>query len=178
MLLFGTQGVGKKTLMKTLDDSQSLLLKKTTSRDEHFKWYDYIKKTEELPGAGSLVNVRIWRQTTQERGFTTGQMNQAVCALYMADVTQSISDVKQNLIKHQKQIVDTCRGDIISILVVNKSDIPLRKFDKNMGRDLARTTGFQKYIEISAKTGTNSGKVMETILGDVEKRALWQRERR
>lgn len=105
-------------------------------------------------------------------------MNQAVCAIYMADVTQSISDVKQNLMKHRKQIIDTCRSDIIDILVVNKSDIPLRKLDKNHGRDLARTTGFQKYIEISAKTGTNTGKVMETILSDVERRALQQRERR
>lgn len=61
MLLFGAEGVGKKSFMRTLDDSQSLPLKKTTSRDEHFKWYDYIKKTEELPGGGSKVHVRIWR---------------------------------------------------------------------------------------------------------------------
>lgn len=39
-------------------------------------------------------------------------------------------------------------------------------------------TGFIKYIEISAKDGTNMGKVMETILSEVEKNALWQRERR
>ena len=61
MLLFGEQGVGKKRFMEALNDDQSLPLKKTASRNEHFNDYDYIKKTELLPSTGKQVNVRIWR---------------------------------------------------------------------------------------------------------------------
>ena len=77
-----------------MNDSQSIQLKKTLSRDEHFQWYDYIKKTEELPSSDQQVNVRIWRQTTADRGFTTAQLNTAVCAIYMLDVTKPFIDVK------------------------------------------------------------------------------------
>ena len=51
VLLFGDKGVGKKCFMDSINDSHSILLKKTKSRDEHFQWYDYIKKTEELPNS-------------------------------------------------------------------------------------------------------------------------------
>ena len=61
VLLFGDKGVGKKCFMDCMDDSQSMVLKKTRSRDEHFKYYDYIKKTEELPNTDQQVIVRIWR---------------------------------------------------------------------------------------------------------------------
>ena len=35
-----------------------------------------------------------------------------------------------------------------------------------------------KYIEVSSTEGTNIGKVMETILSQVEKNQMWQPERR
>ena len=105
-------------------------------------------------------------------------MKQAVCAVYMTDVTKSITEIKQGLAKYRKEIEDRCRADIIDILVVNKSDIVLRKLDKTTGVNLARKTGFFKYIEMSALNGTNTGKLIESILNEVDRKALWQQERR
>ena len=105
-------------------------------------------------------------------------MNQAVCAIYMMDVKMKQSDALKTLTKHRFVVNEQCRPDIISILVVNKMDIPLRKFDKEQGKELAGKTGFMKYIEISSKEGTNTGKVMESILVEVERKSMWQTERR
>ena len=54
----------------------------------------------------------------------------------------------------------------------------LKKVEKKHGRELAAKTGFTKYIEVSSTEGVNVGKVMETVLIEVENKALWQRERR
>ena len=79
--------------------------------------------------------------------------------------------------KHKLLVQEQCRPDIINVLVGNKSDIKLKKLEKKHGRDLAYKTGFVKYIEASAKEGINIGKVMETVLSEVEKNMLWQPER-
>ena len=81
------------------------------------------------------------------------------------------------MVKHKLLVQEQCRPDIINVLVGNKSDIKLKKLEKKHGRDLAYKTGFIKYIEISAKEGVNIGKVMETVLSEVEKNMLWQPER-
>ena len=75
--------------------------------------------------------------------------------------------------KHRQLIINECRADIINILVGNKSDIKLKKLDKKYGRELGMKTGFVKYIEISAKDGTNTTKVMETVLSEAEKICLY-----
>ena len=43
VLIFGEKSVGKKLFMQRANEAQQIELKKTLSRDEHFKFYDYIK---------------------------------------------------------------------------------------------------------------------------------------
>ena len=47
--------------MQRADEAQQIELKKTISRDEHFKYYDYIKLKASLPKEDIPVIVRLWR---------------------------------------------------------------------------------------------------------------------
>ena len=61
MLIFGDKAVGKKCFMQRVNEAQQIQLKKTLSRDEHFRFYDYIKMKASLPHSEMLVNMRLWR---------------------------------------------------------------------------------------------------------------------
>ena len=72
VLIFGEKGVGKKCFMQQMNEGQKTIhLKKTITRDEHFKYFDYIKMTVTLPNSEDQVNMRLWRQTTEAKGFTS-----------------------------------------------------------------------------------------------------------
>ena len=148
-------------------------MKKTLSRDEHFRYYDYIKMTVTLPNSDQQANMRLWRQTTDAKGFTSPQLNNAVCAVYLMDLTKSEEDVVEKLVKHKRLLYDQSRPDIISILIGNKSDDGKRKLTKDRGRRLAKELQFMRYIEVSSVEGTNIGKVLETILSSVERNQMW-----
>ena len=135
VLIFGEKGVGKKSFMQQMNEGQKTLqIKKTITRDEHFKYFDYIKMTVTLPTSSDQINMRLWRQTTESRGFTSPQLNNAVCAVYLLDLTKSEAEITEKLLKHRQVLIDTCRPDIISLLIGNKSDNPDRKIKKNKAR--------------------------------------------
>ena len=70
VLIFGDKSVGKKSFMQRANEGQQIELKKTLSRDEHFRYFDYIKIMASLPNSEVQVNMRLWRQTTENKGFT------------------------------------------------------------------------------------------------------------
>ena len=104
VLIFGEKGVGKKSFMQRADEAQQIELKKTISRDEHFKYYDYIKLKASLPKEDIPVIVRLWRQTTECKGFTSPQLRSAVCAIYLVDVTKSPHEASTLLQMHRRVV--------------------------------------------------------------------------
>ena len=107
VLIFGEKGVGKKCFMQQMNEGQKTIhLKKTITRDEHFKYFDYIKMTVTLPNSEDQVNMRLWRQTTEAKGFTSPQLNNAVCAIYLMDLTKQEADVGEKLLNHKKALND------------------------------------------------------------------------
>ena len=53
------------------------------------------------------------------------------------DITQEQPQIGDKLQKHKEVLNNQCRPDIISVLVGNKSDIPLKKIRKEIARKLA-----------------------------------------
>ena len=107
VLIFGEKASGKKSFMQKMKEGQRTVnLKKSVSRDEHFKYFDYIKMTVTLPNSEQQANMRLWRQTTDAKGFTSPQLNNAVCAVYLMDLTRREEDVVEKLVNHKKLLND------------------------------------------------------------------------
>ena len=80
------------------------------------------------------------------------------------DLTKSLHEVSEQLLKHKKVLYDCCRSDVINILVGNKSDVLERSINKEKGKKLAIKCQFQGFFEVSAEDGTNVSKVLDSIL--------------
>ena len=101
----------------------------------------------------TIVNLRIWRQTTQERPFTTKMFGEALCAIYMVDVARDPKQTKAK-VANVNQILDKECGDdgIVRILVGNKSDLGRdRQLSKEQGVQLQARYKMDRYIDTSAK---------------------------
>ena len=71
----------------------------------------------------TFAALRIWRQTSQARPFTTRLFRQADCAIYVLDVTQDPEETREKVCHVNKLLDDECHPSLVRILVGNKIDL-------------------------------------------------------
>ena len=92
--------------------------------------------------------MRFWKQTSQQRPFTTRLFREAACVFYIFDVTEDSKDLNKKLAEFRDQVDAECSEDVLRFLIGNKIDtIPqLKKLSElflvntveiNDGMDLA-----------------------------------------
>ena len=119
ILVFGDDGAGKRTFMEQFtnkDVSKDTQVSKTCKTE-------YLRKTVEMPGSNQKAVVRLWRQTAQERPFTTRLFREADCAIYIADLTCGVEKTKQKVTNLNRILARECRDNVVKVLVGNKLDL-------------------------------------------------------
>ena len=72
VLLFGDHHAGKKAFMTAFRADDGEPEDRTVSRNKNFEFIDYAKRTVQMRDAdSSYAAMRLWRQTSQARPFTT-----------------------------------------------------------------------------------------------------------
>ena len=110
-----------------------------------------MRKRITIPGTNEQIIARFWRQTNQQRPFTTRLFREADCAIYIADLTSDVDKTRKNLSKFNDMLNRECKEDIHRVLICNKSDLSHKR--RMLVQDcmsLIIENGMHRYFEVSA----------------------------
>ena len=104
-----------------------------------------------VPGTEEEILVRLWRQTNQERPFTTRLFREADCAIYIADITGDVDNTRKNLAIFNEMLDRECREDVHRVMICNKADLQQkRRILATEGMTMVIENGMHRYFEVSA----------------------------
>ncbi|ATZ81046.1 rab domain-containing protein [Bodo saltans virus] len=157
-ILIGDSCVGKSSLMIQLIDKKFFNLHDTTIGVEFGKYTYKIKNDE--------VRINIWDTAGQEtfRSITRSYFRGSHCAILIFDLTSRSSF--DNASKWYNDIKENTKDTTKIILVGNKNDLPHRKVTQLEALNFAAEHNM-RYIETSAKDGTNVQKLFIDSVNDI-----------
>ena len=161
VIMLGDSNVGKTSILKKFVDN--------TFSDQLACTVNVEFKTKNLKIDNNLyAQLSLYDTAGQEkfRSLTRQYYNRANGIVLVYDLTNEISFNKLN--SWVKEINDNA-GNVEAILVGNKSDLNDRKISKLQAKNYAKDKNF-KYIEVSAKEGTNILLLFEELSIGMNKR--------
>jgi Ras-related protein Rab-8A len=146
LLIIGESAVGKSCLLLRFAENQF--------SDEFLSTIGIDFKVRVLDINGQKVKLQIWDTAGQEqfRTITKAYYRGAHGIMLVFDVTdvQTFNQTKQWM----QSIHDNVSGDVVIVLMGNKSDKPGRTVTFEQGQAMAKEFGVE-YFETSAKNGEN-----------------------
>ena len=161
VIMLGDSNVGKTSILKKFIDN--------SFSDQSACTVNVEFKTKNLKIDNNLyARLALYDTAGQEkfRSLTRQYYNRAHGIVLVYDLTNEISFNKLN--SWVKEINDNA-GNVEAILVGNKSDLNDRKISKLKAKNYAKDKNF-KYIEVSAKEGTNILLLFEELSIGMNKR--------
>ena len=123
-----------------------------------------------MPGRNQKAVVRLWRQTAQERPFTTKLFREADCAIYIADLTNDEESTKQKVVSLCEMLTRECRENIVKVLVGNKLDLQKkRQFQTCSGHEIVNECGMDQYVETSALHNIDVTSAINDIIQQIQR---------
>jgi len=163
--MLGNHNVGKS----------SLLLRYTNNA---FNSESYInpplgeKITKELEIDGSDIQLCICDTGGQEKfRLFTGSYYEGTCGVIVVFDVNDIESFRSTCkwIEEANRYMDGCAG-VVKVLVGNKIDLNERRVSWKDGENLVMESGFDFYIETSAKTDENVKKLFNDIAGEIKRK--------
>ena len=167
LVFIGDSSVGKTCLLMRFSENRF--------SSDHMPTIGIDFKIKMLQVHDKRVKLQLWDTAGQER-FQTITANyyrgaEGVILVYDASQAQTFSNVRNWL----KQIDQNADGDIMRILVANKTDLPNLEVEESEGRALAEQHRMEFYAT-SAKTGLNVENMFEDIAFKVMTKAQLKKE--
>ncbi|XP_061563344.1 ras-related protein Rab-11A [Cololabis saira] len=159
VVLIGDSGVGKSNLLSRFTRNEFNLESKSTIGVEF--------ATRSIAVDGRTVKAQIWDTAGQERyrAITSAYYRGAVGALLVYDIAKHLT--YENVERWLKELRDHADGNIVIMLVGNKSDLRhLRAVPADEARAFAEKNGLS-FLETSALDSTNVETAFQTILTEI-----------
>jgi len=155
ILVIGDSAVGKSALLMRFTEDQF--------QENFISTIGIDFKAKVITIDGVRIKLQVWDTAGQERfrTITTAYFRSAVGILLVYDITNSDSFL--NLGQWVKSIDMHASGEVVRLLVGNKSDlIDKRVVEKERGASLADEFGIQ-FFESSAKSGENVNELFQWL---------------
>jgi Ras-related protein Rab-11A len=159
IVLIGDSGVGKSNLLSRFTRNEFNLESKSTIGVEF--------ATRSIPVDGKIIKAQIWDTAGQERyrAITSAYYRGAVGALVVYDIAKH--PTFENVERWLKELRDHADGNIVIMLVGNKSDLKqLRAVPTDEAISFAKKHNLQ-FIETSALNATNIETCFQNILTEI-----------
>ena len=155
IVLVGNSAVGKSSLMLRFCDN--------IFKDTYVNTIGVDFRFKTLQIDGNRVKIQVWDTAGQEKfrslANTYYKASDAVIMVYDVTDPRSFREIQEYWIHEINKHVK----DIVFVVVGNKSDLPDKKVDSNLAKNLMVGDNPVMFYEISAKEGTNIEKVFEDI---------------